>query len=60
MNPLLVAELIVKVGLPLTEKLIELYHAGKTVDPAVFEELKALAAYRSSDALLAAGGKNPT
>jgi hypothetical protein len=61
MTPLLIAELIAKVGLPLAQQLIALYHSGNA--PITSDQWAALAAlgqYRSSDALAAAGVKPTT
>lgn len=56
MTPLLIAELVTKVGLPLAQQLIDLYHSGNApVTPEQWAALKMLGQYRSSDALSAAG-----
>jgi len=56
MPPLLIAQLIAQVGLPLAQQLIARVHAGN--QPVTAEEwasIAALAEYRSADALRAAG-----
>ena len=60
MTPLLIAELITKVGLPLAQELVALYHRGnEPVTSAQWAALAALGQYRSADALAAAGVKPP-
>ena len=59
MTPALIATLLAEFGLPLVQQLATLYRAGKNteVTPEQFDVLMTLAAYRSSDALTAAGIK---
>lgn len=58
MTPLLIAQLISQVGLPLAQQLIALYHRGNApVAPEEWAALTKLAQYRSTDALTAAGVK---
>ena len=52
MSPLLIIQLISQVGLPLAEKLIELYHSGnEPVTKEKWVELAALGRYTAEDAL---------
>lgn len=58
MTPLLIIDLITKVGLPLASQLIGLYHAGnKEVTASDWAGLVKLGSYVSDDALAAAGIK---
>jgi hypothetical protein len=58
MTPLLIAQLVSSVGLPLANELIALFHAGNApVTAAQWDDLKTLGAYRSTDALAKAGLK---
>ena len=56
MTPLLIAQLISQVGLPLANQLIALYHRGnEPVTPEDWAALAKLGEYRSTDALASAG-----
>lgn len=56
MTPVLIAQLIGQVGLPLANQLIALYHAGNApVTAEQWAEIAKLGEYRSGDALKAAG-----
>ncbi len=56
MTPLLIAELVAKVGLPLAQQLIALYHSGNApVGPEQWAELVKLGSYSSADSLAKAG-----
>lgn len=60
MTPLLIAQLISQVGLPLANQLVALYHKGNTpVTPEDWAALAKLGEYRSADALAAAGVTRP-
>jgi hypothetical protein len=56
MTPLLIAQLIGQVGLPLAQQLIALYHSGNApVTADQWAALTKLASYTSDDALAKAG-----
>lgn len=56
MTPLLIANLITNVGLPLAQQLIALYHAGnQPVSPETWAQLEKLAGWSSNDSLAAFG-----
>ena len=56
MTPLLIAQLISQVGLPLAQQLVALYHSGNApVGAAEWAALVKLGNYTSSDALAKAG-----
>jgi hypothetical protein len=58
MTPLLVAQLLIQFGLPLTQQIMTWVQSGKTaVTPEDFQALVTLSQYRSADALAAAGIK---
>lgn len=58
MDPILIAQLLVQFGLPLTQQIFTWVQSGKTeVTPADFELLVTLGKYRSADSLTAAGIK---
>lgn len=58
MSPLLIAQLIGQVGMPLAQQLIALYHSGNApVGPEQWAELVKLGQYTSDDALAKAGIK---
>lgn len=60
MTPLLIAQLISQVGLPLANQLVALYHRGNApVTPQDWADLAKLGEYRSADALFAAGLTKP-
>jgi hypothetical protein len=56
MTPLLIAQLIAQVGLPLAQQLIALYHAGnEPITADKWQSLAALSNYSSADSLQNAG-----
>lgn len=57
MPALLIAELLVRFGLPLTQQIFTWVQDGKNVTPEMFELLVTLGKYRSEDSLAAAGIK---
>lgn len=58
MSPLIIAQLLVQFGLPLTQQIYTWVQSGKTsVSPEDFAALVTLSQYRSADALAAAGIK---
>lgn len=58
MTPLIIAQLLVQFGLPLTQQVYTWVHENKTtVTPEDFAALVTLSQYRSADALAAAGIK---
>lgn len=60
MPPLLIAQLISQVGLPLAQELIARVHAGnKPVTAEEWASIAKLGEYRSTDALAAAGISPP-
>ncbi len=58
MPPLVIAQLIVEYGIPLTQQIVAWVNSGKTtVSDEDFSALVKLSQYRSTDALTAAGIK---
>lgn len=57
MPAILIAQLLVQFGLPLTQQIFAWVQDGKTVTPEMFTLLVTLGRYRSDDALTAAGIK---
>lgn len=58
MTPLLIAQLLLQYGLPLTQQIMTWVQSGKTtVTPEDFQVLVTLSQYRSADSLAAAGIK---
>jgi hypothetical protein len=56
MTPLLIAQLIGQVGLPLAQQLVGLYHAGNApITAEQWTELAKLGRYSSADSLAKAG-----
>jgi hypothetical protein len=58
MTPLLIAQLIGQVGMPLAQQLVALYHSGNApVGPEQWAALVKLGQYTSDDSLAKAGVK---